>query len=192
MCSTRGGRQPISTKPQIVSAKPAQCQNVMHHYACGPREPCRFRKLAEHTAQQVEHRERMTECQYLARLMRALAPNRNSNSSSMIPLHKTCAGRADTLIGAYGNRDGFKTGWTTKTVRLTPGRASGGSPKFHGRVRVRQSVSFRDSTGDPGRVWSVDQADLSAGGGGTTLWRIPLQHRDLVDHGRAPGVLQHV
>jgi hypothetical protein len=88
MCSTRGGRRPISTKPQIVSAKPAQCQNVMHPYACGPREPCRFRKLAEHSAQQVEHRERTTERQYLARLMRALAPNRNSTSSSMIPLHK--------------------------------------------------------------------------------------------------------
>src|SRR3984893_11143456 len=94
MCSTRGGRQPISTKPQIVSAKPAQCQNVMHHYACGPREPCRFRKLAEHTAQQVEHRERTIECQYLARLMRAPA-------------------RACTLIGSSGNGDRFKAGWTT-------------------------------------------------------------------------------
>jgi hypothetical protein len=78
------------------------------------------------------------------------------------------------------------------TVRLTPRRASGGSPKFHGRVRVRQSVSFRDSMGGPARVWSVDQADLSAGGGGETLCRIPVQHRDLVDHGRTPGVLQHV
>jgi len=59
-----------------------------------PREPCRFRKLAEHTAQQVEHRERTIECQYLARLMRALAPIRNSNSSSMIPQHKACAGQS--------------------------------------------------------------------------------------------------
>jgi hypothetical protein len=28
-------------------------------------------------------------------------------------LHKTCAGRACTLIGASGNRDRFKAGWTT-------------------------------------------------------------------------------
>jgi hypothetical protein len=33
---------------------------------------------------------------------------------------------------------------------------------------------------------------FSAGGGGKTLCRIPAQHRDLVDRGRIPGVLQHV
>src|SRR5882724_3203572 len=33
---------------------------------------------------------RRVERQYLARLMRPLAPNRNSNRSSMIPLHAKC------------------------------------------------------------------------------------------------------
>jgi hypothetical protein len=187
-----GGRQPISTKPQIVSAKPAQCQNVMHHYAGGPREPCRFRKLAEHTAQQVEHRERTIECQYLARLMRALAPIRNSNSSSMIPQHKACAGQS------------LHPNWGVRKRRWVQGRLDDQNCPTHAGEGKRwiAEVSwsgagapvcqFRDSTGDPGRVWSVDQADLSAGGGGETLCRIPVQHRDLVDHGRIPAVLQHV
>jgi hypothetical protein len=38
--------------------------------------------------------------------------------------------------------------------------------RSHSLVRVRRSVSFRDSRGGAGRVWSVDQADLSGGGGG--------------------------
>jgi hypothetical protein len=35
---------------------------------------------------------RTNERQYLARLMRPPAPNRNSNSSSVVPLHEKCAG----------------------------------------------------------------------------------------------------
>jgi len=39
---------------------------------------------------------RTTERQYLARLMRPLAPNRNSNNSSMVPLHEKCTGEPGT------------------------------------------------------------------------------------------------
>src|SRR5258708_28644311 len=51
------------------------------------------------------------ERQYLARLMRPLAPNRNSNKSSMIPLDAKCTGRpaqacvAPKWIEVQGRRD---------------------------------------------------------------------------------------
>ena len=54
---------------------------------------------------------RRVERQYLARLMRPLAPNKNSNRSSMIPLHAKCTGGpaqgcvAPKPIEVQGRRD---------------------------------------------------------------------------------------
>ena len=104
-------------------------------------------QAAEHTAQQVEHHERTTECQYLARLMRALS-NKNSNSSSMVPCLKHAPAEPAPKLGLPETEIGSRQAGRP-TVRLTPRRASGGSPKFHGPVRVRRSVSFRDSRGVP-------------------------------------------
>ena len=53
---------------------------------------------------------RATERQYLARLMRPLAPNRNSNRSSMVPRHADAPAEPAHDDVSFRNRNGFKAG----------------------------------------------------------------------------------